>query len=526
MRLMMLSLLSMLALLLAACGAPPAAQPTAAPAPTTAPEATDAPAPTTAPTVAASPEPTTAPEADAEPIKVVATYSILGDLVENVAGVDTDHIELTVLVGPGGDAHTYEPSPRDSATIAEADILFENGLEFESWIDDLYEASGSTATRIAVADDISDLIASEGHSHGHDHSDPLAHACGHFDDAPETVTADPGADAVSAAIPDDHTRYDIMLSDGAGLVQLSRDEDTDVSFFLGSDVAFAVLQDGTPLASEQVEMISEGCDAIQVVHTYDLAAGDYLVQFGPDAGEMVTLVWETAAHSHSEDEEHSHSEDEEHSHSEDEEHSHSEDEEYSHSEDEEHSHSEDEHGHSHGEYDPHVWHDPNNAMVMVEAIRNAMVSADPANADVYAINADTYLAQLTDLDAFIRETVAPLPEERRKLVTTHDTFGYFARQYDFEVVGTALGSVSTEAADPSAGEIADLVETIRAAGVPAIFTENVANPALMETIAREAGVELAPTLFTDALGEPGSAGETYLAMVRFNVTTMVEALSD
>jgi ABC-type Zn uptake system ZnuABC Zn-binding protein ZnuA len=496
-RLTALSLVGLFALLLAACGSAPAAQPTQAPAaPTEAPAAaapTAAPAPTEAPAA----QPTPAPAANAQPLKVVATYSILGDLVQNVVG-DSGLIELTVLVGPGGDAHTYEPTPRDSAALAEADIVFENGLEFESWIDDLYTASGSTATRVAVAEEISDLIPSAGHSH--DHDDPLAHACEHFDDAPEAVTADAADATPTATIPDDHTHYAVTLADGAGTVGLSRAEDAEVSFYLGADVPFSVATDGAPLTPEASEAVTEGCDAVAIVYTYDLAPGDYVVSFGPGAGDSVALVWEAAGHSHSEGEEHGHSE-------------------------EEHGHSEEEHGHSHGEYDPHVWHDPNNAMAMVEAIRNALVGADPNNASTYALNADAYLAELEELDAFVEEQVATLPEERRKLVTGHDTFGYFARQYGFEIVGTALGSVSTEAADPSAGELAELVEAIKASGVPAIFAENVSNPALMETIAREAGVTLAPTLFTDALGEPGSEGATYLEMVRFNVTTIVTALA-
>jgi ABC-type Zn uptake system ZnuABC Zn-binding protein ZnuA len=162
-------------------------------------------------------------------------------------------------------------------------------------------------------------------------------------------------------------------------------------------------------------------------------------------------------------------------------------------------------------------------MAIVEVIRDALVAADPDNAALYTANAEAYLAELTELDAFIEAQVAELPVERRKLVTTHDTFGYFAARYGFEIVGTALGA-STEAADPSAGAIAELVEAIRAAGVPAIFAENVSNMRLMETIAREAGVTLAPDLYTDALGAPGSPGATYLEMMRYNVTTIVQAL--
>lgn len=460
-----LSLVGLFTLLLAACGSAPTAQPTQAPA-----------APTEAPAAAAPtealPAPTAVPAPDAPRLQVVATYSILGDFVQNVAG---DLVELTTLVGPGGDAHTYEPTPGDSAALARAAILFENGLEFESWIDDLFTASGSQATRVVVSENITPLPAPEG-GHSHSDEDPLAHACEHFANTPEQVAA-------GGAIPDDHTHYVVTLTGGAGDVTLTRDEDAEVRFFLGADVPFAVSSDGAPLSPEASEAVTEGCDAVAIVYTFDLAPGDYTISFGPNAGDRVALVWEVAK-----------------------------------------AHGEEEHGHSHGEYDPHIWHDPNNAMAMVERIRDALVAADPANAATYEANAAAYLAELKELDAFVTAQVATLPAERRKLVTTHDTLGYFAQRYGFEVIGTALG-VTTETSDPSAGQIAELVGAIRAAGVPAIFVENVTNPALMETIAREAGVKLAPTLFTDALGEPGSEGATYLEMVRFNVTTIVTALA-
>jgi len=291
-------------------------------------------------------------------------------------------VELTTLVGPNGDAHTFEPAPSDNSTIADADVLFENGLGFETWLDDLYGSSGSEADRVVVTEDIEPLpIVEEEHADEH------------------------GAEEEHA---DEH-------------------------------------------AAE--EHADEG-------HEEEHAGEEH-------AGE-------------------------------------------------------EEHGH--GEYDPHVWHDPTNAVVMVEEIRDALVEADPGNAEAYEKNAEEYISELEALDADVQERVGSIPDENRILFTSHDTFGYFAERYGFEVVGTALGSVSTEVGDPSAGDIAALVEEIREAGVPAIFAENVQNPDLMESIAEEAGVELAPTLYTDALGEPGSEGDTYVGMIRHNVDTIVAAL--
>lgn len=179
----------------------------------------------------------------------------------------------------------------------------------------------------------------------------------------------------------------------------------------------------------------------------------------------------------------------------------------------------------HGELDPHVWHDVANVIQEVEVIRDALAEADPASAKTYRANAAAYLDQLKELDAWVAAEVEKLPEDRRKLVTSHDTFGYFARRYDFEVVGSGLGSISTEAGDPTAAAVVSLIEEVKAAGVPVIFAENVSNPKLMDQIAAEAGVTLGPPLYTDALTEPGRDGDTYIKMMRHNVTILVTALS-
>ena len=288
-----------------------------------------------------------------EPLQVVASFSVLGDLVQDVGG---DAVQVTTLIGPGVDAHTYDPAPADLVVLESADVIFENGLGFEPWLDRFFESAQPAGERVVVTEGI------------------------------------------------------------------------------------------TPRA----------------------------------IGE--------------------------------------------HDEEAEHEEEEGEEAHEYGEFDPHVWHDVANAIIIAGNIRDALVGADPAHAAEYEANAAATIADLEALDAWIREQVATLPEERRKLVTSHDTFGYFADAYGFAVLGTGFGSISTEAGDPSARDIAALVGEIEAAGVPAIFAENVANPDLMASIAAEAGVALAPTLYTDALGPAGSPGETYEGMMRSNVTTIVDAL--
>ncbi len=268
----------------------------------------------------------------------MVTYSILGDWVETIGG---DHVAVTTLVGPGGDAHTYEPTPRDSAALSRAELVFENGLGFEMWLDDLFAGSRSSAKRVVVTSRL----------------------------RPRT----------------------------------------------------------TP-------------------HT----AGN-------------------------------------------------------------------------AEVDPHVWQTPRNAMEMVREVTQALSQADPRNKSEYQQRETLYLQELETLDGWIRQQVALLPLPRRQLFTTHDTFGYFAAEYGFQV-HSILGSVSSEVAEPSAGEISETIQHIRREQVPAVFTENIINPRLTEQVAREAGVSLIRSLYTDALGPPDSAGESYLQMMRFNVRTIVEAL--
>jgi zinc/manganese transport system substrate-binding protein len=295
------------------------------------------------------------PTVSGEPLPVVATFSILGDLVQAVGG---EAVQVTTLIGPGVDAHTFDPAPADLVTLESAAVIFENGLGFEPWLDGFFASTQPKGTRVIVSDGIEPRHVSEEHEkHEEDHED-----------------------------------------------------------------------------EEEAE-------------------------------------------------------------------------------------------HHHGDVDPHVWHNVANAIVMVENIRDALVTADPDNAAIYEANATAKIADLEELDAWMREQVATIPEERRKLVTSHDTFGYFADAYGFDGLGTALGSASTEAGDPSARDVAILIEEIAAAGVPAIFAENVSNPDLMESIAAEAGVTLAPPLFTDALGEPGTEAANYDGMMRGNVTTIVNALS-
>ncbi|MEW6401125.1 MAG: metal ABC transporter substrate-binding protein [Chloroflexota bacterium] len=172
--------------------------------------------------------------------------------------------------------------------------------------------------------------------------------------------------------------------------------------------------------------------------------------------------------------------------------------------------------------DPHMWLDPNLVITYVENIRDGFIEVDPGGADVYRSNAESYIAQLKELDAWIFEQVNSVPSEKRLLITNHEAFGYFADRYGFTVLGTVVPSMSTDAA-PSAKEMAGLIDQISATGAPAIFLGEVENPALAQQIADETGVQIVDDLYLESLTN-GDPAPTYIEMMKHNVTRIVEAL--
>jgi manganese/iron transport system substrate-binding protein len=173
--------------------------------------------------------------------------------------------------------------------------------------------------------------------------------------------------------------------------------------------------------------------------------------------------------------------------------------------------------------DPHVWHNPQNGIRMVEVIRDELKKVAPNNAEIYTTNSAKLIADLQKLDTWIKAQIATIPQAKRKLVTTHDALSYYANAYGFEVAG-ALQGVTTEE-QPTAARIAELSSEIKTAGVPTIFVETTTNPKLMETVAREANVKISDKeLYSDELGAPGSGADTYEGMLKSNTCTIVSGL--
>ena len=174
--------------------------------------------------------------------------------------------------------------------------------------------------------------------------------------------------------------------------------------------------------------------------------------------------------------------------------------------------------------DPHWWQDPRNAILAVGAIRAALVKADPAGRRSYDRRAATYERRLRTLDEAIAACVERVPAARRKIVTTHDALGYFARRYGVQVIGAVISSLSTQA-QASARDVNKLVDQIRSEGVRAIFPEAALSQKLEQAISREAGAKVGEKLYADTLGPEGSGAATYLEAMRHNASALVGGMS-
>jgi manganese/iron transport system substrate-binding protein len=176
----------------------------------------------------------------------------------------------------------------------------------------------------------------------------------------------------------------------------------------------------------------------------------------------------------------------------------------------------------HATGDPHTWMDPNNVIVWTQNIAAALSLADPTHAEQYTANAQAYISELHALDEWIRQEISQIPPDRRKLVTDHAVFGYFAKQYGFEQIGTVVDSLSSNAS-PSAQELAALENLIRSHNVDAIFVGKTVNPNLSEQVAKDTGIKIT-FLYTGSLTAPGGEAATYIQFMRYNIQAIVDTL--
>jgi zinc/manganese transport system substrate-binding protein len=173
--------------------------------------------------------------------------------------------------------------------------------------------------------------------------------------------------------------------------------------------------------------------------------------------------------------------------------------------------------------DPHAWQSVANAEKYVVTIRDALAAADPANAGFFHDNAHAYLARLAKLDADVRQAVGQIPESRRKVISTHNAFGYFAAAYGVQFIAP-LG-VSTES-EASARDVAAIIAQVRAEHIPAVFLEKVSDPRLMRRVSAESGARVGGTLYSDSLTDEKGDAPTYIDMVRHNIKVLTSALAE
>jgi zinc/manganese transport system substrate-binding protein len=180
------------------------------------------------------------------------------------------------------------------------------------------------------------------------------------------------------------------------------------------------------------------------------------------------------------------------------------------------------HDHGHGGSDPHAWQSIGNAKIYAANIRDALIAADEAGKATYQANAASYLKRLDEVEAEVKGLVAKIPPERRRIITSHDAFGYFEEAYGIDVV--APQGVSTES-EASAKDVARIIQQIKRERIAAVFVENVSDARLMERIAKETGATIGSRVYSDALSEPNGPAGTYIDMMRHNIRAFSTALS-
>lgn len=338
-------------------------------------------------------------------LSVVASTTIIADVVQHVAG---DRADVISLMGFGQDPHTFEPSGEDVALLDEADVVFINGAGFEAGLLPLIEEAVDHEDLFEISLCVEILPFGEEIEHAHE---------------------------------GEHSEH-IAIAD--------------------SDAATLCAEHDSELGIEEAH--EEGND-----HEHEAHGRLYQVECGLHVHE-------------DEGEEHVEA----------------------------------------GSCDPHVWASVPNVMYWTLLARDVLSTADPDNAETYTANATSYLEQLRTTDAELRQMIESLPAEKRILVTNHDSLSYLAHEYGFQVIGTVIPSATT-AAEPSARDIAGLLEVISDYGVLALFSENIVSDSLAAQIANETGAGIY-MLYTDSLTDAEGEAPTYIDLIRYNISTIVAGL--
>ena len=403
--------------------------------------------------------------ADKPPIEVVTTSNIVADWVENVGG---DGVEVFSLLPVGSDPHTFQPGARDVARIADADVVLSIGLGMEGgWLHDLLENAAANPDSIVETGEIIDPIEfAEGHAEEVELIEGISHIVHEVEEG--EISADEGLEELKELIE----AFEAAEADHEG-----EEGDEEEEHHEGEGEEEEKDEDHEGEESEEEEEHHEGEEELpamvmEIIEQVD--AGEMKAQ---DAIETIEGLTEEGEEEHED--------------------------------------------HGHGLEDPHYWFDPVRVKIVVNDIAARLSVLDPDRGDMFRANAEAYNAKLDELHAWTEDQVSAVPEENRLLVTSHDSFGYFANLYGFEVIGVVL-SITTDV-EPSAGDLADLVEEVKEEGVPVVFGETTVSERLAAAVAKESGAELV-RLYSGSLGPEGSGADTYIDMIRTNVERIVEGL--
>ena len=382
-------------------------------------------------------------------------------ILADVTGViGGESISLRTLIPRLADPHKYTPTPGDLAAIADSDLALIVGAGYEETLLDAIQNAGESVHVVSA----SACIEIRPFGAGAEHEDEHAHDDDHADDHADDDHAD----------DDDDDHADDEHADDEHADEEHDDDHADEEHE----------DDHADDEHDEDHGDMSDCDD----HDAEVAAivGDD----GDDHAAIATLGREqdlTCFEGHEGDDHH-------------------------------------DHAHGAGSCDPHVWMDPHLVIYWALQIRDSLSELDPDNADAYAANAAAYAAELVAIESdFIQPMLEGLPADQRTMITSHGSMGYFATTFGFEIVTQVVASVGT-AVEPSARDLAQVIDRIAEEGVPAIFTDAMASDIIMNTVAEESGVRLAP-LYSDTLSEIDGPAGTYLDYIRYNTSTIIGALS-
>ena len=409
-------------------------------------------------------------------IKVVAAETFLADIAQNVAG---DRLHVKSLMPFGVDPHDFEPAPSDVRTVAQCQVLIVNGGGLEEFQERLLKNAGGEHLVIDASKGLTSRNAREGEvaeMTNAEAADAITSSAAEL----KPVAAAAGKDAASAAaLPGEGALFTVKLvkmDDGSfgGFIAYATDETAEIQIAVGAGDVKLLKAGGVTAPADERALTLDGAHLKRGYVVTLVKDEKYVLSLtGFKSSETPLLIGPFGEAPH--------------------------------------------------RADPHFWLDPNYVMLYVRNIRDGLSKADPAGAAIYAKNAETYTAELKKLDAWIKEQAARVPVERRVLVTSHDCFGYFADRYDFKIVGAIVPSVSTDSA-PSARQVAQLVDRIRAAHAPAVFVEAQTNQQLARQVGEETSVKVVSDLYLESTTDPAGPAPTYLKMMRHTVSRIIETL--